>query len=206
MNLMHRLIHRRFAWLVLAGAGLLAPSLALAVPYTIILKAGNPAVPLSGGCMAVGSFDFNKTVVGSFTVPSASMVLSGDCSAQLGLNTGTYTGPLMVNVSEVIARGESQGPNVVSITGTLTLNGAPVTGTTHRMTFSGGNTPQPAPVGVVTYRNAPSSGFGSNPGITGTYFVVNNVNLNAPEPGMVLLVVTALGAMLFARRKRHPFV
>lgn len=205
MNMMHRLIRRRFAWLVLAGMGLFAPALALAVPYTIILKVGNPLVPVASPCSALGSFDFNKTVVGTFPVTNPQVVLSGDCSAQLGLQAGTYSGALMVYVSNVTSNGQDQGPNVVGISGNLTLNGVPFANdTTNRMTFNGGSAPQSAAVGVVTFRNAPLGGFGSNPGIIGGYYVVNNANLTVPEPGVLVLLATALGALLLVARRRSP--
>lgn len=182
MNPTTRRILRR--QLTLAGllAGLLAASgSAAAATYNIILKSSGVAATC-----ASGGFSFNKTTTGTFPATSPSVTLNGSNAAPcLGAtdNRTLSSGSVNVTVANVTLNNQNQGPNVVSISGSLSSgNGA----NNYTITFLNDKT-------FTVTRNT-----GQNPQVgSGTYHIYN-IN-SVPEPESLALALLGLGALALAR-------
>jgi hypothetical protein len=196
MNKYFGWIRLRLGWVLLLIAGVFGPATAFADTYTIYLKTGSPATTLVPTTCAVGSFTFTKSGAGSFLASSPTVtIFTNNCVASLGADTYNSTTDLLVHVDNV-NNGQDQGLNVVGISGTLRHGGDQ----TERLVFSYSGTPSATPTGPVTY-------FQTNGNSTvGAYYVVNDKNLLVPEPGMLWLVLAALGALFMTRRMRSGSV
>ena len=160
---------------------LVASGGAMAANYNIILKSGGAPI-----ACATGGFSFTKTTTGSFPATSPSVTLNGSAATPCfgvaeprTLNLGS----LNVVVANVTANGQDQGPNVVSINGSLSS--------------SNGSTDY-----TITFRNDTSftvtQNTDENPEVgSGTYHVYNLESV--PEPESLALAILGLGALALAR-------
>jgi hypothetical protein len=167
-------------------AGLMAVLLgasgtAAAATYNIILKSGGAA----NGC-ATGGFSFTKTTVGTSPATSPSVTLNGLAAPCFGVNQNLTlsTGAVNVTVANVTLNGQDQGPNVVSIGGSLS---------------SGGNGANHYTINLAHDKSfTVTQNTGQNPVVgSGTYHIYN-IN-SVPEPESLALALLGLSALAFAR-------
>jgi len=168
---------------------------ATAATYNFILKtaAGEPQA------CATGAFSFTKEKVGIFPTTSPTVTLKGIPEVNgnprtpavpcFGAdNTRTLsTGTLNVTVANVVLNGQDQGPNVVSVAGSLS-SGAGSNDWT--ITFASDK----------TFRVTQNTGLDPQVG-SGTYYLYNTNTV--PEPQSLGLALTALVALVLARRMRR---
>jgi PEP-CTERM motif len=193
MNRLIQWIGQRQFWLCILLSGALGPGLAFADTYTIFIKNGNQI--LSPQSCVVGTFDFNKGAAGTSAATNETVnVTANNCVG--GLGTGSFdNGTLLVRVANVTSNNQDQGLNVVGIAGELRTTGG---NQTRRFDFKDSTGAPSVPSGVVDVYNT------SGPPTSLSYYVVNNQNLQVPEPGMLWLVGAALAGMFLVRRIRKP--
>ena len=172
----------------LLGVMLAASGSAMAASYNIILKTSDGAIQ---SC-ATGGFTFTKTTVGTFTTTSPSVALNGTTTTPcFGVDASKIlgTGTLSVTVANVTLNDENQGPNVVSINGSLSSgNGSH----NYTVTFNANKT------FTVNQNTGQSPQVGQ-----GVYYIYNTSN-PIPEPEMLWLALAGLSALVMSRRiRRH---
>lgn len=162
-------------------------SSAFAATYNLILKSGGGVIE----ACATGGFTFTKTAAGTFPASGSSVVLNGSQALPcfgVEQNRTLSTGSLSVTVANVTQNGEDQGPNVVSVAGSLSSGN----GQNHyTITFA-------ADKSFVVTRNT-----GQNPQVgSGVYHVYNTAN-TVPEPESLWLTLAGLSALVLSRRRRR---
>ncbi len=173
----------------LLGVMLAASGSAMADTYNIILKTGAGEIQTC----ATGGFTFTKTTVGSFAAASPSVAFVGSSSAAcLGVtaNVTLNSGSLTVNVANVTLNGQDQGPNVVSVNGSL----------------SNGNSNGSYTINFLadkTFSITQKSGSNDVARGSGIYHIYNTNTNTVPEPETLWLALVGLSALALARRKRR---
>jgi hypothetical protein len=171
----------------LLGVLLVASGSAMAASYNIILKTSDGAIQ---SC-ATGGFAFTKTTVGTFTTTSPSVALNGTTTTQcFGVDASKTlsTGTLNVTVANVTLNGQDQGPNVVSINGSLSSgNGS----NNYTITFNANKT-------FIVNQNT-----GQSPQVGQGVYYIHNTSNPIPEPETLLLALAGLSALALSRRKRR---
>ena len=179
-------LKRLAATVGLLGTLLCAP--AMAASYNIILKNSGGGVQ---SC-AAGGFTFTKsTSTGSFPATSPSVQINGTAQAVcLGVNAAKTlnAGSLSVNVANVTLNNQNQGPNVVSINGSL----------------SSGNGSNHFTINFLANKTyTVNQNTGQNPQVaSGVYHVFNAANA-VPEPETLWLALVGLSALVLSRRVRR---
>lgn len=183
----HKLIGQNAIRSGLLGVMLAASGSALAASYNIILKDAGGVIQTC----ATGGFTFTKTTVGTFPTSGASVALNGtNATPCFGVNQNSTlsSGTLNVTVANVTLNGQDQGPNVTSLSGSLTSAG------------NGSNSYTIAFAADKSFTVTQNNGQGRQVG-SGVYFVYN-VN-SVPEPETLWLGVAGLGALWLSRRLRR---
>jgi|GEM_PF-1626751 len=199
-------IHLRIARSLLVLAVFAGPSAAFAADYTIFLKKQGSAVPES--CATGAVLGFNKPNTAGETAVQVSVVLTDQASgspnfeclgtsAQTRLPAGTYAGSLGVVVENVTLDGQDQGLNVVGLRGTLQRSNGQGQLVFAYLAGSASGTKPVSPVRTLTIKPKNNKDDDAS---TGSYHIFNTNSV--PEPGMLLLLSTALAALIFVKRKR----